>query len=147
MSDGSTRTGELNILNDVSDRPAFSQVGLQKMQQAMFRAQSITGYDFRSYIGPLPEGRASAVAVQRSLPDPDRTVLVAVDPEKRALEIVTGRIAAEYINDSTWHLASLSMTSRFALGDIAAGIRDGVNVIAEHARSDRIQVYHTDLPA
>ena len=57
------------------------------------------------------------------------SVLVAVDPESRFVEVVTGAIVRDHLDDQSCRLACLTMTSRVAIGDIAAGIRDGIIVL------------------
>jgi len=110
----------------------------------LLRANHNSGLIFRVYVGPMDVGRASALAIHRDLPAPARSVLIAVDPDRRAIEVVTGALAQEQVEDQACRLASLTMASRFAIGDIAAGLRDGANVLAEHARAGR--VLHTTEP-
>jgi hypothetical protein len=61
--------------------------------------------------------------------------VVAVDPGARALEIVTGRTAAAMLDDRTCALSALAMTSSFAAGDLVGGIRNGLQVLADHGRN------------
>src|SRR5690606_209718 len=55
------------------------------------------------------------------LPDPARSVLIAVSPNQRALEIVTGPAARRHLLDRDCKLAALSMTAAFNGGDVAGG--------------------------
>jgi len=55
----------------------------------------------------------------------------------RRLEIVTGSLAAERISDRVCALASLAMTSSFAAGDLVGGLRNGIQVLADHGRHHR----------
>lgn len=126
---------------------AFSTSQTADLEKALYRARNATNLDFTIYVGKLSAGRDSALALHRRLPGADTAVLVAVDPEERAIEIVTGRLAAEQLDDQSCRLACLSMSSRFAIGDIAAGLRDGVQVLAEHARAfEVLEVLHLDEP-
>lgn len=72
------------------------------------------------------------------------TVLVAVDPAGRRLEIVTGSELRHRLDDRACALATLSMTTSFSAGDLSGGIVHGVRQLAEHARAPR--VLHTDSP-
>jgi len=65
------------------------------------------------------------------------SVVVAVDPGARSLEIVTGRTAAAMLDDRTCALAALAMTSSFSAGDLVGGIRNGLQVLADHGRNAR----------
>ncbi|MEI8082914.1 MAG: DUF5130 family protein [Actinomycetes bacterium] len=125
-------------------RSAFTEKQTTALERTLLRANANSGLIFRVYVGPLDVGRASALAIHRDLPSPDLSVLIAVDPGSRAIEIVTGVLAKEQVEDQSCRLASLTMASRFAIGDIAAGLRDGANVLAEHARA--LRVLHTNEP-
>ena len=106
------------------------------------RARSICGYGFGVYVGPLADGRSSAVAIHAGLVDPASAVLVAVDPTAHAIEIVTGIDSAVTLDNRACELAALSMKSCFAADDLVGGIREGINLLAEHARAPR--VLHVD---
>jgi hypothetical protein len=108
-------------------------------------ARSICGYCFGVYLGPLGDGRASAVAQHATLPDPASAVLVAVDPSARLIEIVTGTLVAVNLDDRACELAVLAMKSCFQADDIVGGVREGVMLLAQHARHPR--VLHLDNPA
>jgi len=72
------------------------------------------------------------------LPDPTSAVLVAVDPTARSIEIVTGRTVAVDLDDRACQLATLAMKSCFAADDLVGGLRDGVTLLAEHARAPKV---------
>jgi len=133
------------VLDGDQTNEAFSTAQLASLEKALARATQTTGFDFTIYVGGLAEGRASAQALAMGLPNPDGSVLIAVDPQVRALEIVTGAGVVDRLDDQSCRLATLTMTSRFAIGDIAAGLRDGVLLLAEHARRFE-PILHTDTP-
>ncbi|HAN71638.1 MAG TPA: DUF5130 domain-containing protein [Actinobacteria bacterium] len=109
------------------------------------KARTLSGFAFAIYVGPLPAGRASALEQHATLRDPAATVLVAVSPAERLLEIVTGANVAVDLDDQSCRLAALSMTTSFAAGDLVGGLREGCAMLAEHARYPR--VLHLDEPA
>ncbi len=111
----------------------FNPAQRQQLDRAVARARELSGLDVALYVGPLPEGRASALALRAARPDPDRAVLIAVDPAARSLEIVTGAGAAQRCDARTCGLAAASMTASFGAGDLLGGIRNGLEVIATHA--------------
>lgn len=109
------------------------------------KARTISGFAFAIYLGPLPAGRDSAREQHAALRDPAATVLVAVSPVDRQLEIVTGANVAVDLSDEACRLAAASMTTSFAAGELVPGLREGCVMLAEHARHPR--VLHLDEPA
>lgn len=120
----------------------LSEAQRSELQRIVQRARSICGYGFAVFVGPLAEGRDSAIAVHAGLADPGSAVLVAVDPSAHAIEIVTGIDAAVTLDNRACELAALAMKSCFGADDLVGGIREGVNLLAEHARAPR--VLHVD---
>ena len=116
----------------------------ERVRSLVMRARDICGLCVGVYVGPLVHGRESALAQHAALPDPAGGFLVAVDVEARAIEIVTGIDAARVLDNRSCELAILSMTSCFVANDIMSGIREGVLLLAEHARTPR--VWHLDDP-
>ena len=115
-----------------------------EVQRLLEHAERQSGLTFSAYLGAWEGGREGAEVLLERLADPDRSVLVAVDPAGRRLEIVTGRLARIPLDDRACGLAALSMTSSFTTGDIMGGLRDGLSVLGEQAR--RMRVEHIDQP-
>jgi hypothetical protein len=115
------------------------------LERVVEHARTISGYGFGVYVGPLPSGRESAVEQHSGLDDPASAVLVAVDPSSRRIEIVTGTNVAVNLDDRSCELAMLSMKSCLQADDLVGGVREGVIMLAEHARHPR--VLHLDEPA
>ena len=107
-------------------------------------AERQSGLTFSVYVGSWKGGREGIEGMLSTLPDPDRSVMVAVDPDGRHLEIVTGRLARIAVDDRACGLAGLSMTSSFSAGDLMGGLRDGLSVLGEQGR--RMRVAHLDQP-
>lgn len=97
-------------------------------------AERMSGLKFSVYIGTLADGRTTAEQLHARLADPAASVLVAVDPADRQLEIVTGRHARVGLTNHACSLAALSMTSSFSAGDLLGGLRDGLLVLGEQGR-------------
>ncbi len=110
-----------------------------ELQRALRVAEEQSGLAFSLYVGPWEGGRSGAQAMHAQVADPDYTVLIAVDVAARALEVITGRQARIALDDRACALASMSMTSSFAAGDLAGGIRDGLAVLGEHGRRARVE--------
>lgn len=119
--------------HDVLDGP-FTTRQLLRLDEALRVADRITGLVFSVYLGDLDEPtRAHAERLHAQLTDPDRAVLLAVSPNQRVLEIVTGALARRRITDRHAKLAALSMSASFGGGDLAGGIVSGLDQLATHA--------------
>ena len=125
---------------------AFSSRQSDDITRAIRLAQDASGLQYSVYVGALEgDTRPAAQALHASLgAAAANTVLVAVDPAARRLEVVTGSLARRSLDDRSCALAALTMTSQFALGDLAGGIVNGLRTMAEHARHPR--TLHLDQP-
>jgi len=112
-----------------------------ELDRARSAAAEATGLDVVLYVGELAEGRSGAERMLAERGGPD-SVLVAVDPAARRLEIVTGERAAERLTDRACGFVALAMTSSFAAGDLVGGIRDGLQVLSDQAA--RSETRHLD---
>jgi len=81
------------------------------------------------------ETREFASRLHNSLAAPARSVLIMVDPAARALEVVTGGYVRRTLTDREVELAAMEMQSDFALGDLVGGLKRGIAMLADHARS------------
>lgn len=112
----------------------FNTRQLLRLDDALRVADQQTGLTFSVYLGPLDEPvREAAERLHAQLEGADRAVLVAVSPNQRVLEIVTGSEARKRISDRDAKLAALSMAASFAGGDLAGGILAGLDQLATHA--------------
>lgn len=107
---------------------------LQRVDEALRLADRSTGLTFSVYIGALGEAsRDKAQQLHARLADPDVSILLAVSPEERVLEIVTGSRARRRVLDRDAKLAAMSMSAAFAGGDLGGGIVAGIAQLADHA--------------
>ena len=117
----------------VADGP-FSTRQLLRLDEALRSADQQTGLIFSVYIGELdPPTRESAEKLHKQIDDADHAILIAVSPNQRKLEIVTGNEARKRISGRDAKLAGLSMAAAFAGGDLAGGILSGIDQLASHA--------------
>jgi hypothetical protein len=72
-------------------------------------------------------------------------VLLAIDPKRRTMDIVTGSRVRRTLDDRACEFALLSLRSSLQADQLVAGIRDSVMMLAEHARAPR--TLHLDEPA
>jgi uncharacterized membrane protein YgcG len=119
----------------VATGEAFSASERHEIDKAIRDAETMCRYEFSVYDGAADqEARPFAERLHAALVAPERSVLVLVDPAARILEIVTGSEARRVLDDAEVKLASLSMQTAFAAGDLVGGIKAGVLQLAEHAR-------------
>ena len=118
---------------DALDGP-FTTRQLLRLDEALRVADQQTGLTFSVYIGDLEEPtREYAEELHRQLDGAAKAVLVAISPNQRLLEIVTGTEAHKRISDRDAKLAALSMAASFAGGDLAGGVLSGLDQLASHA--------------
>jgi len=119
----------------VATGEAFSAAERHEIDKAIRDAETMCRYEFSVYVGAADEeARPFAERLHAALVAPERSVLVLVDPAARILEIVTGSEARRVLDDAEVKLATLSMQTAFAAGDLVGGIKAGVLQLAEHAR-------------
>ncbi|QOC90728.1 DUF5130 family protein [Micromonospora craniellae] len=118
---------------DVLDGP-FSTRQLLRIDEALRLADQATGLTFSVFVGGLDEPvREHAERLHRQLADPDRSVLIALSPNQRQLEIITGRHARKRVPDTYAKIAALSMVASFGGGDLAGGIIQGLDQLSRYA--------------
>jgi len=123
----------------------FTDREREDVQRALAIAEQDADLRFSVYVGPLgDDSRAAASEQHARLPDPGSSVLVAVDPVARRVEIVTGSRSRRWLDDRACALAILAMTTSFGAGDLAGGTVNGLRSLGEHARHPR--VLHLDEP-
>lgn len=122
---------------------AFTTQQQHDIERAIRNAESAaTGLKFSVFVGAADEEtRPFARKLHARLDDPERSVLVCVDPPGRRLEIVTGAAAKRRLSDTQCGLAALTMQASFAAGDLTGGIVTGVQQLGEHARE--LPMLHT----
>ena len=118
---------------DVLDGP-FTTRQLLRIDEALRLADRSTGLTFSVYAGALDEpARESAEKLHAQLADPAASVLIALSPNQRQMEIVTGAEARRRIPDRAAKLAALSMAAAFGGGDLGGGVVQGLAMLADHA--------------
>jgi hypothetical protein len=130
---GEKHAGSMAAAQEVIDGP-FTTRQLLRLDEALAVSDRSTGLTFSIYVGQLDDpARVSAEALHAQLADPAGSVLIAVSPAQRQLEIVTGETARKRISDRDSKLAALSMAASFGGGDLAGGLVSGLAQLADHA--------------
>lgn len=120
-------------LREVVVRP-FSARQLSRLDEALTLASRECGLTFSVYIGALDEPvRDHAERLHAQLVDPANSVVIAISPGQRLLEIVTGEGSAKRLPDRSCALAALSMTASFSGGDLIGGIVSGLRMLSDQA--------------
>jgi uncharacterized membrane protein YgcG len=105
------------------------------LDETIRKAEQLSRVEFSVFVGHAEtEPRAFALSLHAALAAPARSVLVMVDPDARAVEVVTGSEVRRTLRDQQVELAVATMQSLFAAGDLVGGLRRGVQMLAEHAR-------------
>lgn len=114
----------------------FTSRQLLRLDDALRKADETTGLTFSVYVGPLDEPtREHAQRLHQQVPGTARAVLIALSPNQRVLEIVTGPQARPQLPDRDCELAAASMTSAFSGGDLAGGLLAGLAQLANRAKA------------
>lgn len=138
-------SGDLVAFGGSGELSALSNGQRASLASIVEKARDMSGYEFAVYLGPLESGRDSAIALHAEMHTPEAGILVAVDPAARAIEIVTGSYVAVNLDNRSCELAVLAMKSCFLADDLVGGVREGVTLLAEHARHPR--VLHLNEPS
>ena len=119
------------------DHP-FSPVQLSRLDEAMTMASRETGLRFSVYLGDLgPDPSARAAELHGELDGTTEAVLVAVSPEQRVVEVVTGPEARLRLPDRGSKLAVMSMVASFKESDLLGGLLSGLRMLADQAGGRR----------
>ena len=135
--DTATSAGTMATRADEAEAPdsLFSYQELLRLDEALTMSSRETGLRFTLYIGDL--GRQTRLRAEElhalSGANPSESVLIAVSPGQKVVEVVTGAAAARRMPDRACALAVLSMTTTFANGDLVGGIVGGLRQLSDQA--------------
>lgn len=144
LPEGSVRTisGRVSTAEEYreespADRP-FSPVQLSRIDEALTLASRETGLRFSVYLGDLGDAPAQRAAQLHSeLPGSAESVLVAVSPGQRVVEVITGPEARVRLPDRGAKLAVMSMVASFRESDLLGGLLSGLRMLADQAGGRR----------
>ncbi|WP_336209950.1 DUF5130 family protein [Nonomuraea sp. LPB2021202275-12-8] len=109
------------------------------VRQALVSAEHRSGLRFGLFLGePVGGRRHFAEKLHAALGDEaGRAVVLLVDVQGRALEIVTGEEARRRLADPACRLTAMSMATAFGAGDLVGGLLYGIGALAEQATARR----------
>ncbi len=120
-----------------ADQP-FGPVQLTRLDEALTLASRETGLRFCVYLGDLGGAPAErAAALHADLEGSSESVLVAVSPEQRVVEVITGAEARVRLPDRGAKLSVMSMVASFREGDLLGGLLSGLRMLADQAGGRR----------
>ena len=123
----------------------FSATDKVALDETIRKAEQLSRAEFSVFVGHAEgEPRAFASSLHATLVAPARSVLIMVDPDARAVEVVTGSQVRRTLRDTDVELAIAQMQTLFVAGDLVGGLRRGIQMLAEHARAP--QTLHAHQP-
>ena len=132
-SSGRISTAEVFTEPDLSGLP-FTPVQLSRLDEALTLASRDSGLRFSVYLGELGANPTeTAQRLHAGVEGSDEAVLVAVSPEQRVVEVVTGAEARVRLPDRGAKLAVMSMVASFKEGDLLGGLLSGLRMLADQA--------------
>lgn len=134
--DTGTRDTAANVIDEeIHHDHVFSYAELARIDEALTMSSRETGLRFTLYIGDL--GKLTRIRAEEMFAQSGdhlaESVLIAVSPGQRVVEVVTGAGAARRLPDRACALAVLSMTGSFAAGDLVGGIVNGLRQMSDQA--------------
>jgi uncharacterized protein DUF5130 len=123
----SGRVSAAKMYEPAAPSSPFTTRQLARLDEALTFASRETGLDFSLYLGELgDDSRAAAEKLHATTTDPSNSVLIAVSPGERLIEIVTGKAAYVRLPDRGAKLAIASMVASFKEGDLVRGLVNGL---------------------
>jgi hypothetical protein len=123
----------------------FSANDKVALDETIRKAEQLSRVEFSVFVGHAEgEPRAFAHSLHATLVAPARSILIMVDPDARAVEVVTGSQVRRTLRDPEVELAVAQMQTLFSAGDLVGGLRRGIQMLAEHARAP--QTLHAQQP-
>ncbi|MGQ0837954.1 DUF5130 family protein [Actinokineospora sp.] len=113
----------------------FTPVQLTRLDEALTLSARSTGLGFSVYLGDLgADTRERAKELHTSIgAASSESVLIAVSPGQRKVEIVTGDEAARRLPDRGCNLAIMTMVASFKEGDLTGGLVSALRMLSDQA--------------
>ena len=130
-----TSSGRVSVAHEFGTKSPehlpFETPDLVALDDALSEATRATQIRFNIYIGDLGDNVAEGVdAVFPGTPDAIRSILIAVDPNHKAIEIRTGRRVSDRATDRIAQLGITAATGPFRDGNLIDGLVSSVRVMA-----------------
>ncbi|OCF87550.1 DUF5130 domain-containing protein [Nocardia brasiliensis] len=127
----SGRVSGVHEAGDVFKEAPFSDDERLAIDNVLTEATRATKVRFNIYIGDLgTDPAAGADAIFPSTPEAPASVLIAVSPNDKAIEVRSGREIADRANDRVCQLGVTAALSSFRQGQLIDGLVSAVRVMA-----------------
>ena len=104
-----------------------------EIAKSIAAAETNSDLNFSLYVGELEECRKDAIKLHKKLDNSSATVLVCVDLQNHAIEIITGSYASSTVDNQVCRLAAISMANAFVVNDYVGGLNQAFAVLGAHA--------------
>jgi hypothetical protein len=131
--------GRVSIAREIKPLPPttpFTPVQLAKLDEAIALSTRSTGLAFSIYLGELGvDSREQAERLHASVGRAEAadSVLIAVSPGQRVVEVVTGDESHRRLSDRACKLAVMSMVASFKEGDLIGGLVSALRMLTDQA--------------
>ncbi|MEV5648429.1 DUF5130 family protein [Nocardia sp. NPDC052254] len=127
----SGRVSGVHEAGDVFKEAPFNDSERLLMDNTLTEATRTTKVRFNIYIGDLgADTAAGADAVFPATPEAARSVLIAVSPNDKAVEVRSGRDVADRVSDQVLQLGLTAALSSLRQGKLVDGLVSAVRVMA-----------------
>lgn len=127
----SGRVSGVHEAGDVFKEAPFSNDERLAVDNVLTEVTRATKIRFNIYIGDLGEDPSAAVdALFPTTPEAARSVLIAVSPNDRAVEVRSGKDVAHRANDRVCQLGVTAALSSIRQGDLIDGLISALRVMA-----------------
>ena len=121
------------------DKRPLSKSERTRVDAAMRDAEMRTRLEFSVFVGPLAgeDARDAARELHGRLRSPSRSVLIAVAPDRRVIEVVTGEQAEQRLSEGELDRITGEMADCFSRDDVAGGLVHGLGAISQSCQRGR----------
>ncbi|KOS53338.1 DUF5130 family protein [Rhodococcus sp. CSLK01-03] len=126
----SGRISRTRVLDGLFEGPPFSDRDMIDLDDALTEATRATKVRFNVYVADAADPAVTTDAVFPTTPESSNSVLVAVYPNQRAIEIRSGRGVADRVDNRIAQLGVTAAISSFGQGDLIDGIISAIRVMA-----------------
>lgn len=127
----SGRISGVHRVGELVDLPPFTTDELVRLDDALTDATRLTQVRFNVFIGDLGENPAAgADAVFPNTPEAERSVLIAVSPNQKAIEVRGGRRIGNRVTDRVAQLGVTAAVASFGEGNLIDGLVSALRVMS-----------------
>lgn len=128
----SGRVSKVHLSGDANNElPPFGRDELIRLDETLSRAIRSTNIRFTAYVGDIGAELGQGVKdIFAAAPSPDESVLVAVSPNTRTIDIVAGSAVSDRATDEVCRLGVTAAVSEFRAGNLIDGIVSAIRVMS-----------------